>query len=302
MDSPLVTVLLPMVLGVIMLGLGLSLSVTDFRRVAEYPRAVAVALGCQLLLLPAVCFGLVLAFGLTPGLAVGMMLLAASPGGTTANLYSHLFGGDVALNITLTAVNSVLAVFTLPVIVNLSLAYFTEDAGAIGLRFGKTLQVFAVVLVPVAVGMLIRARRPAFALRAHRPVRVLSVLMLIGIVSVAITAEREQIGGYLAELGLILVVFSAISMATGYSAVRLARAGHRQAVAACMEIGMHNSSLSITIALSPALLNSSEMAVPAALYGVLVYFTAAAAGFLLTRAAGPPWPAPAGTDGRKDPV
>lgn len=115
---------LPVALGIIMLGLGLSLTVEDFKRVAKYPKAMTVALVCQMLLLPALCFFLVIAFGLEPALAVGLMLLAASPGGATANLYSHLSDGDVALNISLTAINSVLTLFTLPLIVNFSLDYF----------------------------------------------------------------------------------------------------------------------------------------------------------------------------------
>ena len=122
MDSALTAVFLPAALGIVMLGLGLGLTMADFSRVLDYPGAVIAALACQVVVLPIVCFGLVLAFDLPPLLAVVMMLLAASPGGTTANLYSHLFGGDVALNVTLTAINSVLAVFTLPIIVNVSLA------------------------------------------------------------------------------------------------------------------------------------------------------------------------------------
>src|SRR5215217_6844223 len=116
MNSPLTTVLLPLALAIVMFGLGLSLTWGDFARIRQQPRPVLIALGCQLLLLPALCFGLVLAFRLPPALAVGMMLLAASPGGTTANLYSHLFRGDVALNVTLTAVNSVIAVVSLPLV------------------------------------------------------------------------------------------------------------------------------------------------------------------------------------------
>src|SRR5215203_1432379 len=116
MDSALTLIGLPIALGIIMLGLGLGLTLEDFRRIGRYPKAAVLALLCQVLLLPAICFGLVLAFGLPPELAVGMMLLAASPGGTTANLFSHLFGGHVALNVTLTAINSVLAVLTLPVV------------------------------------------------------------------------------------------------------------------------------------------------------------------------------------------
>src|SRR5215204_5950990 len=150
MDSALTAVFLPAALGIVMLGLGLGLTTADFNRVVDYPGAVFAALACQVVVLPLVCFGLVLAFDLPPLLAVGMMLLAASPGGTTANLYSHLFGGDVALNITLTAINSVLAVFTLPIIVNVSLAYFVGGADTLGLQVSKVAQVFAIVLVPVA--------------------------------------------------------------------------------------------------------------------------------------------------------
>ena len=283
-DSPLVTVMLPVVLAVIMLGLGLSLTLDDFRRVRAYPRTVAVALGCQLVLLPAVCFGLVLLLGLTPALAVGMMLVAASPGGTMANLYSHLFGGDVALNVSLTAINSVLAVFTLPLVVNLSTAYFDVGGGReVGLRFEKSAQVFALVLVPVAAGMWTRARRPAFADRAERPVKRASLVILALIIVGAIAAEAGNAGEYLLDVGLAVVLFSSASLATGYAAARGARAGHRQAVAVCMEIGMHNTSLSLTVALSPSLLDSTEMAVPSAVYGIVAYFTAGAAGMLVRR-------------------
>src|SRR3712207_3761703 len=129
MDSVLTSVALPAALALIMFGLGLSLTVGDFARVGRSPKAVVIALALQLLVLPAVCFGIVLAFGLPPLLAVGLLLLAASPGGTTANLFSHLFRGDVALNITLTAVNSLVAVVTLPVITNLAIAYFDPADG-----------------------------------------------------------------------------------------------------------------------------------------------------------------------------
>ncbi|MEG1453226.1 bile acid:sodium symporter family protein, partial [Brevundimonas sp.] len=132
MDSSIVLIGLPVALGIIMFGLGLDLTPADFVRVAQRPKAAVVALGCQLLLLPLVCFGLCIAFGLPPLMAVGMMLLAASPGGTTANLYSHLFRGDVALNISLTAINSVIAVITLPIIVNLAVAYFQPGDMQVG--------------------------------------------------------------------------------------------------------------------------------------------------------------------------
>ena len=173
MDSALTTIGLPIALGIVMFGLGLSLTLDDFQRVARQPRAVAVALGCQLILMPLVCFGLVKLFDLPPLLAVGLMLLAASPGGTTANLFSHLFHGDVALNVTLTAVNSVIAVVTLPLITNFAIAHF--DLGdSVHLPFVKVVEVFAIVLVPVAIGMVVCANASGWAQRMDKPVRIAS--------------------------------------------------------------------------------------------------------------------------------
>ena len=143
-----------------MLGLGLSLQIADFKRVVLYSKAVIVGLCCQLILLPAICFGLTLSFGLSPGLAVGLMLLSASPGGPTANLYSHLFNGDVALNITLTAINSILVLFTLPLIVNLSINYFMKLGQIVPMEFQKVLEIFLIVLIPVSIGMFMKYRLP----------------------------------------------------------------------------------------------------------------------------------------------
>lgn len=283
MNSPLTTVGLPVALGIIMLGLGLGLTVADFRRVLSYPRAALIALGCQVLLLPALCFGLVVALDLAPALAVGMMLLAASPGGTTANLYSHLFGGHVALNVTLTAVNSVIAVVTLPLVVNLSAAYFLDGAGSLGLQLDKVLQVFAIVLVPVAAGMVVRARFPRLADRLTRPVKVLSVVVLVAVIIGTVVKERENIADYFVAVGVAVLVFNLVSLAVGYGAPRLGGVGRRESIAVGMEIGIHNSTLAIAVAVSPALLNSTEMAIPAAVYGIVMFFTAAAFGFLVTR-------------------
>ncbi|MEU1244967.1 bile acid:sodium symporter family protein [Micromonospora parva] len=284
MDSAVTLIGLPVALGIIMLGLGLGLTMADFRRVAHHPRAAVIALVCQVLVLPALCFCLVLAFDLAPELAVGMMLLAASPGGTTANLYSHLFGGHVALNITLTAINSVLAVFTLPILVNLSAAYFLPDGRSIGLQFDKVLQVFAIVLVPVAIGMLIRARMPQVAERLNRPVRILSVVVLVAVIAGAVLGERQNIADYFVSVGLAVLAFNLLSLAIGYGVPRLAGVDRSAATAAGFEIGIHNSTLAITIALSPALLNSTQMAIPGAVYGIVMFFTAAAFGYLVTRA------------------
>jgi BASS family bile acid:Na+ symporter len=279
-DSALITVGLPIALAIIMFGLGLSLTTGDFRRVAKSPRAVVVALVLQILVLPLVAFGLVKAFDVDPLLAVGVMLLAASPGGTTANLFSHLFRGDVALNVTLTAINSVLAAVTIPLITNLAIDYFDAD-GELGLQFGKVLQVIAIVLVPVVVGMAVRRRSAEFAARADKPVRIFSITVLVIVALGALLGERENLADYLEQVGVVTGLFCLASLTLGYVGSKALRLDERQAIAASMEIGIHNTTIALTIALS--VLDSTEVAVPSAVYSVLMYVFATAFGFAITR-------------------
>lgn len=295
MGSALTTIGLPVALGIIMFGLGLTLTPRDFARVARHPKAVIVALACQLVLLPAICFGLVLLFQLPPVLAVGMMLLAASPGGTTANLYSHLFRGDVALNISLTALNSVLAVFTLPLITNLAIWYFLPESTELGLQIQKTIEVFAIVLGPVVLGMLVRWWKPRFADRMDKPVRIASVVILVVVIAGAIVSNLELLLEHAARLSLITVLFCVLSLGVGYLVPRLLRVERRQAIASSFEIGIHNATLAIVIAQS--VIGNMEMSLPAAVYGVLMFFVALAFGFLIRgRAEAPSAAAPSAED------
>ena len=284
--DPLLTLFLPIALGIIMLGLGLSLTLADFARVVKFPKPVLIGLGCQLVLLPIVCFFLAKAFGLAPALAVGLMLLAASPGGTTANLYSHLAHGDVALNITLTAVNSVVAVLTMPLIVNLSLAYFMEGDQALPLQFTKVVQVFIIVLGPVAIGLWIRSRFPGFALHMEKPVKIISALFLLVIILLAVVKDWQTFVDYAPLVGGAALAFNLISLAVGYWVPRLCKLSLRQSIAIGMEIGIHNGTLAIALALSPMLLNNATMSIPAAIYSIIMFFTAAAFGWWVNFAHG----------------
>jgi BASS family bile acid:Na+ symporter len=280
MDSALTTVALPLALGIIMFGLGLSLTPADFRRVASAPKAVAVALGCQLILLPLVCFGLVKALDLPPLLAVGMMLLAASPGGTSANLFSHLFRGDVALNVTLTAINSIVSIISLPLITNFAINYYNlEDT--VSFQFGKVVEVFAIVLVPVLLGMLVRAKAAAFATRMDKPVRIGSAVILAVLVLGVLIDQREDAAGYIADVGLAAGLFCAISLVTGYVVPRAAGVREAQAVASSMEIGVHNATLAIYVAVE--VLDNTEISIPAAVYSIFMFVLAGLWGVLLTK-------------------
>ncbi|MBB4799552.1 BASS family bile acid:Na+ symporter [Brevundimonas bullata] len=281
MDSPLAMIGLPIALGVIMFGLGLDLTPGDFARIGKRPKAVALALACQLLLLPAVCFGLVLLFRLPPVLAVGMMLLAASPGGTTANLYSHLFRGDVALNISLTAINSVIAVLTLPVIVNLSIAWFQPGDMTVGLQLKKTIEVFMIVLAPVGLGMLVRGFKPGFARAMDKPVRLASVVILTLVIAGAVVSNFAVLKDDFIALAGIVVSFCVLSLGIGFIVPRLFRINREQPIASAFEVGLHNATLAIVIAES--VLAVPDMSLPAAVYGVLMFPLAAVFGLLITR-------------------
>ena len=285
MDSPLAMIGLPVALGVIMFGLGLDLTPGDFARIGKRPKAVAVALACQLLLLPAVCFGLVLLFRLPPVLAVGMMLLAASPGGTTANLYSHLFRGDVALNISLTAINSVIAVLTLPVIVNLSIAWFQPGDMTVGLQLKKTIEVFMIVLAPVCLGMLVRGLRPGFARAMDKPVRLASVVILTLVIAGAVVSNFAVLKDDFIALAGIVVSFCILSLGIGFIVPRLLRINREQSIASAFEVGLHSATLAIVIAQS--VLMVPDMSLPAAVYGVLMFPLAAVFGLLITRKRAP---------------
>ncbi len=186
----------------------------------------------------------------------------------------------MALNITLTAINSVLAAVTIPIITNLAIDHF-DAQGDLGLQLGKVVQVIAIVLIPVAVGMALRRRSADFAARADRPVRIFSILVLV-IVSVgALLGERENLADYMQQVGLVTGIFCLASLTLGYAGARLLRLDKRQAIASSMEVGIHNTTVALTIALS--VLDSTEVAIPSAVYSVLMYVLAAAFGYLITR-------------------
>ncbi len=281
MGSAFLMIALPAAVAVVMLGLGLGLTGQDFGRILKHPTVTLVALGCQVLVLPVVCFALVVSFALPPDLAVGMMLLAAAPGGSTANLVSQLFRGDVALNVSLAAVNSVLSLVTMPLIVNLAEDYFGTSALQMGTQVKTAVDVFAIVLVPVLVGMLIRARRPNWAIRMDRPVRIASMVILVLVVIGAIGTNWDLLVSEFGRLSLITALFCVISLGVGFGVPRWFGASRRQAIATSFEIGIHNATLAIVIA--QTVLGSVRLSLPAAVYGVLMLPLAVSFGFLIRK-------------------
>jgi BASS family bile acid:Na+ symporter len=269
------TVLLPAAVGVIMFGLGLALTPRDFARVAQFPRAVVVGLLVQSLVLVAVAFAITRLFDLPPMLAVGFMLLAASPGGALANIFSHLAHGDVALNITLTAINSVLALAWLPLVMNWSLAHFLGTGLDVPAPTQKIAEVATVIILPVLIGMFVRHGWPSLARRAERPVRISSVLLLALVVGVALASSGDTLLLHFGVVGVACIAFNLVSLAVGYAVPRVIGLPAPQATSISLEIGVHNAAIAIFVAVK--VLDSEVAAVPAALYGIVMIASASMA-------------------------
>lgn len=277
--TALLPTLLLVALALVMFGLGLSLSVDDFRRLREHPRSVLLALALQMFLLPGAAYLLIRVMGVEPVFAVGLMLLAASPGGVSANLFSHLFGGNVAMNISLTAINTVLSIVSLPLIANWAIAAFVQSGQVVPLQFGKVFEVVGVILVPVGIGMLVSSRQPGFAQRMGQPMKVFSALVLAAFSVIAIVKEWSALSASFASLGPLVLAFNLISLLCGYYLSRWAGLNKAMATAVSFEIGIHNSTLAIFIALS--VLGNLQLALPAAIYSVSMYLTATLFGLLV---------------------
>ena len=280
-SSIITTLLLPIALGIVMLGLGLSLTVADFARVVRYPKAVLIGLFIQTVVLVAGAYVIARLAALPPELAVGLMLLAASPGGATANIYSHLAHGDVALNITLTAINSLLALVTLPLIVDAALVHFLGQDQYVPPPTRKVIEVAAIIVLPVLIGMALRAGLPKVAAALEKPIRLFAVLVLVAVIGAAIVAEWERLPGFIAAVGAACLAFNLLSMAIGYGLPRLLDLPRSQAIAISLEIGIHNGTLAIFIALT--VLQNATLSVPAAVYSIIMFVTASAFTLWLNR-------------------
>ena len=273
MESNFLTaVLLPLALFIIMLGMGLTLTVSDFKRVLTAPSAVLIGLAAQLIMLPIVGFLIATLAPLSPELAVGVIILAACPGGPTSNLITFLARGDVALSITLTAVSSVVTVFTIPLVVNLGMQTFLGEATALSLPFLSTVvQIGVITIVPVSLGMVVQRSAPRLANRVDKPLRWVSIFFLALIIAGVLLGERDNVVTFVLQVGWVTLGLNLLTMGLGFAIATLTRLGHRRATAITVEVGMQNGTLAITVA--STLLNAPTMAIPAAIYSLLMFVT-----------------------------
>lgn len=272
--NPVLSTLLPAGLAFIMFALGLKLRAADFRRVFAYPVAVGLGLLSQTLLLPLTAFGISTLFGLAPETAVGLMILAACPGGVTAAMITDLSRGDTCLSITLTAFTSLLSFITVPIIVGLSLAHFLGEAAPVDYPMGQAIgSLFLITLVPVAAGLLFNQAgwlTPAVA----KTIRRLATVVFLAIVFVTFFTEWPNITAHFTTVGPAILMLNVTTMATGALLGVVGRLPTAGRIALAVECGIQNSALGITVAVS--LLSVSGLAVPSVIYAFLMNITALA--------------------------
>ena len=288
MDGDIATeVLLPVALAIIMVTLGLSLTPEDFRRVFVVPKGVAIGLANLLVISPLLAFGVAELYGLAAVFAVGLVLLGASPGGTMANLLTHLARGDTALSVTMTAISSLAAVVTVPLYLGLAIDVFGADVGDDVKMTGIVARVFLITVVPLSIGMWLRSRNPARVAAVEPRAKRIAMALFLVVVAGAVAAEWETFRENVGDLAAAALTLNVLAMAISYGVARGARLDNRQSTAIAMELGVHNSTLAITVAATVA----TELTIPAAVYSAFMFVTAGAFARVMHRRNAGPVPA-----------
>ena len=273
MQSNLFTaVLLPLALSLVMLGMGLSLIPEDFRRIARYPKAVAVGTICQTILLPLIALLITQLVPMQPTIAVGLIVLALCCGGPSSNLITYLAKGDVALSVSLTAVGSIITVFTIPIFSNLAIKHFLGQDAAINMPIAQTMvQIFLITLLPIAIGMTTRQRFPHIASRLEKMMSRIAAGLLALIILLLVVREGSKLPEFILQVGLGVLLLNVISMLAGFLISKLLQLPPSQQICIAVEVGISNGTLALAI--TAGLLNNPTMAVPAAVYSLLMYIT-----------------------------
>ena len=266
-------VLLPISLGIIMLGMGMTLVVSDFTRIIRYPKAILIGLTNQLIFLPIVGFILAIAFNLSPITAVGLMILAVCPGGATSNLITQVCKGNIALSVTLTAFASMASIITIPFILSFALEYFTSTTDVtIELPILFTIvQIMGITVIPISIGMVIRRQKPDFANFMERPMRIASTVIFILVFIAVLAANAEKLVEGMKEAGLVTLVLNLTTMGLGYFMARIFSLNLKNTISITVESGIQNGTLAFVIATS--ILHNVEMGIPTGAYTIWMFLT-----------------------------
>lgn len=266
-------IILAISLIIIMFGMGLSLTVTDFKRIFLYPKAIIIGLCCQILILPLIGFTIATTLNLSPTIAIGIMLLSACPGGPTSNMLTFLAKGDLALSVSLTAVASILTIFTIPLIVQFAIEEFANESQIISVdALTMIKQLLIIVLIPVSLGMWVKHKFGQFASRMEKSVKIISALIFILVVVGITISIRDVLMTYLSEAGLPAILLNVCTMTIGFLLAILFKLNKKQAISISIETGIQNATLAITLA--TIALNNAEFSIVPAIYGLLMYISA----------------------------
>ena len=279
-----------------MFGIGLSLTIKDFKQIVEDPRALVIGLTGQMIVLPIVAFILASIMNMPPEIKVGFVIIAASPGGATANLITYLLRANVALSISLTTINSFITLLTVPLIIYLGLRFFMGEGETINMPVGETiLNIFVITIIPVTAGILVRYFKPLLAKRIERPGRFILPILFLLIYITAVGLSSEKQGGlgsvsmvYLKVLPWALIM-NILGMVTGWLSARGFGYGKDTQITLSVEIGIQNSALAITIASSALFLDNPTMAIPAIVYGLFTFLSALVFGLIIKRSTRIQW-------------
>ena len=265
-------VILPLALAFIMFVLGMGLTGADFLRVIKQPRNFFVGAFSQIILLPIIAFILVKIWPIAPELAIGVMIIAAAPGGVTSNLLTSFAKGDVALSVSLTAIISLLCVITIPFIVLTSVellggSNITKDISLLSM----SRDMFLIVTVPVILGMLLRKFSSGVALKLEPIAKKISIVLFVLVLLGAIAAERENVISYFAQAGLITLILNVVMMIVAYYVAQSLASGTRQKKCITIECGLQNGTLAIFVATS--IFGGGMYVIPAATYSLIMFAT-----------------------------
>ncbi|MGB1476540.1 MAG: bile acid:sodium symporter family protein [Marinobacter salsuginis] len=269
-SSPLISAGLPIALFIIMIGIGMTLTIRDFRQVAVYPKGMIVGTVAQILVMPLIAFLLATLLAVPPAIAVGLVIIAACPGGTTSNLFVLLSRGNIALSIVLTVSASLITILTLPLFTNIALQHYMGTEEDSVLPVWKTIgMLVGIVLFPVAIGMVVRTRNPEVARKAESIVSIFGGIVLAVLIVALVYGVRDQIWELLKQAGPATILLNVAGIGLGLAAGRLAGLTQRESLAVAVELGVKNGTIALMVTLT--LLESSAMSIPAAVYGVLMF-------------------------------
>lgn len=265
----------PWVLRLVMIGLGLSLTIADFQRVIVLPKAVSIGLIAQLVGLPLTAFVLSLLFGAPPAIAVGLVILAACPSGVTSNAYSFASRADVPLCVTLSAITSVITVFTIPYLIQLALNTFAVEGTMVEMSAQNMLvNLIGYTLFPLVIGMVVRLMFPQFAAKAVEPIRKVVLYLMIFVLVLGVLSSYGDILDYFATAGTLVVVMNLLTMGLGFGLARLFKLPIPQVVTITFEVGVQNLALSFAITFN--ILQRPDLAVAGLIYAAVMPATALA--------------------------